>query len=49
MICHGYDLQEFISNHIKYYYDNYHGYWVGLHETGGKNWIWVDGRNDTLR
>lgn len=42
------DLQEFINNHTKYYYDKYHGYWIGLNETN-KNWLWVDGRNDTLR
>ncbi|XP_038566652.1 natural killer cells antigen CD94 isoform X7 [Micropterus salmoides] len=40
--------QEFINNHTKYYYDKYHGYWIGLNETN-KNWLWVDGRNDTLR
>ncbi|KAK9514232.1 hypothetical protein VZT92_027712 [Zoarces viviparus] len=40
--------QEFISNHIKYYYDNCHGYWLGLYKTEDNNWVWVDGRNDTL-
>ncbi|KAM4567912.1 natural killer cells antigen CD94-like [Fundulus diaphanus] len=43
------DLQEqiFVSNHTKYYHDEYHGYWLGLRETGN-NWMWVDGRDDTL-
>ncbi|XP_018555383.1 C-type lectin domain family 4 member A isoform X1 [Lates calcarifer] len=41
--------QEFISNHTKYYYDKFHGYWMGLQQTADKNWFWVDGRNDTLR
>ncbi|KAF1388324.1 hypothetical protein PFLUV_G00089020 [Perca fluviatilis] len=40
--------QEFISNHTEFYYDQVHGYWLGLHENKD-NWVWVDGRNDTLR
>ncbi|XP_067366815.1 dromaiocalcin-2-like [Channa argus] len=40
--------QEFVSNNTKYYYDNYHGYWVGLNQTADNNWVWVDGHNDTL-
>ncbi|XP_034553452.1 C-type lectin domain family 4 member C-like [Notolabrus celidotus] len=40
--------QEFISQHIKYYYDSFHGYWLGLHESDNKKWQWVDGRNDSL-
>ncbi|KAM4736465.1 C-type lectin domain family 17, member A-like [Anableps anableps] len=40
--------QEFVSNHTKYYFDNYHGYWLGLQETNN-TWIWVDGHEDTLR
>lgn len=40
--------QEFISNHTEYYFDNFHGYWLGLYETEDNNWVWVDGRNDTL-
>ncbi|XP_023262945.1 C-type lectin domain family 4 member A-like isoform X1 [Seriola lalandi dorsalis] len=40
--------QEFIANHSKYYYDRYHGYWIGLHQTSDTDWLWVDGRNDTL-
>ncbi|XP_027868964.1 natural killer cells antigen CD94-like [Xiphophorus couchianus] len=39
--------QEFVSNHTKYYYDNDHGYWMGLQQTNN-NWIWVDGQRDTL-
>ncbi|XP_061574517.1 natural killer cells antigen CD94-like isoform X2 [Cololabis saira] len=43
------DLQEmeFISNHTKFYYDKFHGFWIGLQEIN-KNWVWTDGRNDTL-
>ncbi|KAK5892098.1 hypothetical protein CesoFtcFv8_012512 [Champsocephalus esox] len=40
--------QEFISNHTKYYYDKFHGYWLGLDKTNNKDWGWIDGRNDTL-
>ncbi|XP_039974254.1 C-type lectin domain family 12 member B-like isoform X2 [Xiphias gladius] len=40
--------QEFISNHIEYYYDKYHGYWFGLHQTADKTWLWVNGHNETL-
>ncbi|KAL6109679.1 clec1b [Pungitius sinensis] len=40
--------QEFISNHSRSYYDRYHGYWLGLRKVQDKNWVWVDGRNDTL-
>ncbi|MEQ2295566.1 hypothetical protein AMECASPLE_015775 [Ameca splendens] len=44
------DLQEqvFVSSKTETYYDQFHGYWLGLQETN-KNWIWVDGHNDTLR
>lgn len=42
------DEQKFISNHSTYYYDSEHGYWFGLQLEDGKNWLWVDGRNDTL-
>ncbi|XP_023187305.1 dromaiocalcin-1-like [Xiphophorus maculatus] len=39
--------QEFLSKQIKYYYDEYHGYWLGLREINNR-WVWTDGRNDTL-
>ncbi|CAK6958933.1 natural killer cells antigen CD94-like [Scomber scombrus] len=41
--------QEFISNHTKSYSGIYHGYWIGLQENDEHNWLWVDGRNDTLQ
>ncbi|KAK5612671.1 hypothetical protein CRENBAI_009080 [Crenichthys baileyi] len=40
--------QEFVSSNTETYHDEFHGYWLGLQETN-KNWIWVDGHNDTLR
>ncbi|XP_068425880.1 C-type lectin domain family 4 member D-like [Clinocottus analis] len=40
--------QTFLTNHIKFYYDKYHGYWLGLHENQDNNWVWVDGKNATL-
>ncbi|KAM4581426.1 regenerating islet-derived protein 4-like isoform 2-T2 [Odontesthes bonariensis] len=43
--------QEFISEHIESYYDENHGYHIGLrNQTNqqGDNWVWVDGRADTL-
>ncbi|KAF7647286.1 hypothetical protein LDENG_00174790 [Lucifuga dentata] len=43
------EQQTFIKNHIHYYYDKWHGYWIGLHLSDDKNWRWVDGSNDTLR
>ncbi|CAI5661693.1 unnamed protein product [Oreochromis niloticus] len=39
--------QEFLSSHITYYYDKYHGYFIGLQKIGN-NWVWIDGHNDTL-
>ncbi|XP_075322955.1 natural killer cells antigen CD94-like isoform X2 [Odontesthes bonariensis] len=39
--------QEFISKNIKSYYSD-HGYWIGLKESNG-NFIWIDGRTDTLQ
>ncbi|XP_017164774.1 C-type lectin domain family 4 member G-like isoform X2 [Poecilia reticulata] len=39
--------QEFISNRTDFYFDENHGYWLGLNQTGG-SWVWVDGRVDTL-
>ncbi|XP_070822068.1 C-type lectin domain family 12 member B-like [Chaetodon trifascialis] len=41
--------QEFISNNTKFYFDKFHGFWLGLNDTGANNWVWLDGRNDTLR
>ncbi|XP_029360763.1 asialoglycoprotein receptor 2-like [Echeneis naucrates] len=40
--------QEFIASHIKFYYDNFHGYWIGLRKNAEGNWTWVDRRSDTL-
>ncbi|MEQ2286111.1 hypothetical protein AMECASPLE_038775 [Ameca splendens] len=40
--------QEFICNHTKFYYDKWHGYWMGLQQINN-NWIWLDGHNDSLR
>ncbi|XP_063344255.1 C-type lectin domain family 12 member B-like [Pelmatolapia mariae] len=39
--------QEFLSSHITYYHDDYHGYFIGLQKTAN-NWVWIDGHNDTL-
>ncbi|KAJ0000565.1 hypothetical protein NQD34_012407 [Periophthalmus magnuspinnatus] len=39
--------QEFIHDHIKYYYDHYHGYWIGLSDQD-QHWVWDDGQVDTL-
>ncbi|XP_032414351.1 C-type lectin domain family 12 member B-like isoform X2 [Xiphophorus hellerii] len=39
--------QKFVSNHTKFYYDIFHGYWMGLQQTNN-TWTWVDGRRDTL-
>lgn len=44
----GFDSQEFISNHTKFYYDKAHGYWMGLQQNREEQWVWLDGRNDTL-
>ncbi|XP_035984333.1 dromaiocalcin-1-like [Fundulus heteroclitus] len=40
--------QEFLSNHSTYYYDDHHGYWLGLRKVNNI-WQWPDGRHDTLR
>lgn len=43
------DEQEFISNHTKFYYDEYHGYWIGLGTTAlNQGWSWTDGSNLTI-
>lgn len=38
-------FQKFIMSHAEYYYDNYHGYWVGLYKRNN-TWVWIDGRKD---
>ncbi|KAK5598429.1 hypothetical protein CRENBAI_011354 [Crenichthys baileyi] len=40
--------QKFVSNLSSYYFDEWHGYWLGLREVNS-NWTWVDGRIDTLK
>ncbi|XP_060936942.1 C-type lectin domain family 4 member G-like [Limanda limanda] len=40
--------QEFINKHTKYYFDLHHAYWMGLRKNEDNNWIWLDGRNETL-
>ncbi|XP_005816425.3 C-type lectin domain family 4 member G-like [Xiphophorus maculatus] len=39
--------QEFVSKHVKSYFDIQWGYWLGLQQTNN-TWTWVDGRVDTL-
>ncbi|XP_017295580.1 C-type lectin domain family 4 member G [Kryptolebias marmoratus] len=39
--------QEFVSNHSKYYFDKWHGYWLGLQKINNI-WVWVDEHNDAL-
>ncbi|RVE63196.1 hypothetical protein OJAV_G00165390 [Oryzias javanicus] len=39
--------QRFIKSRIEYYYDRWHGYWIGLQRINN-NWIWVDNSRDTL-
>ncbi|XP_058253066.1 asialoglycoprotein receptor 2 [Hemibagrus wyckioides] len=34
--------QEFITQHISFYYDQYHGYWIGLSKNNN-TWIWITG------
>jgi len=36
-------IQEFINQHTEPYYDNYHGYWIGLSEKQGDTWVWTNG------
>ncbi|XP_023819630.1 low affinity immunoglobulin epsilon Fc receptor-like isoform X1 [Oryzias latipes] len=38
--------QTFIKSKVQYYYDTWHGYWIGLQKVN--NWIWVDGSPDNL-
>ncbi|XP_041844295.1 C-type lectin domain family 4 member F-like isoform X2 [Melanotaenia boesemani] len=44
------DLQEqkFIGQNTKYYFDEFHGYWMGL-QNNGTTWVWIDGHKDTLQ
>ncbi|XP_043974287.1 natural killer cells antigen CD94-like [Gambusia affinis] len=39
--------QEFVNKHIKYYYSENHGYWIGLQQVNN-TWTWVTGPVDTL-
>ncbi|XP_028281028.1 uncharacterized protein LOC114448325 [Parambassis ranga] len=49
VVVDGLKEQEFLRNHSKWYYDNDHGFWLGLQKTHGTGtWTWIDGRNDTL-
>lgn len=42
-------MQEFISNHTKYYNDDVHGYWMGLSNKNAiGTWTWIDGSNMTV-
>ncbi|XP_076136991.1 asialoglycoprotein receptor 2-like isoform X2 [Alosa pseudoharengus] len=38
--------QAFINNYTTYYYDIWHGYWIGLSKIQGQ-WQWVDGSDLT--
>ncbi|XP_041649742.1 C-type lectin domain family 4 member A-like isoform X2 [Cheilinus undulatus] len=49
VVIDSFEEQEFISKHIKFYHDEFHGFWLGLYESEDKVWQWLDGRNDTLR
>ncbi|CAL1612214.1 unnamed protein product [Knipowitschia caucasica] len=40
--------QEFLHKHIQFYYDKFHGYWMGLSQQKNLSWVWEDGRQDTL-
>ncbi|XP_035601856.1 C-type lectin domain family 4 member F-like isoform X3 [Oncorhynchus keta] len=41
--------QEFILNNTQAYYDEDHGYWIGLTDIAEDGqWLWVDGRNQNL-
>ncbi|XP_037532459.1 C-type lectin domain family 4 member G-like [Nematolebias whitei] len=39
--------QQFVGNLTKFYLDEWHGFWLGLRNVNN-NWVWVDGRTDTL-
>ncbi|KAK7147271.1 hypothetical protein R3I94_009949 [Phoxinus phoxinus] len=34
--------QEFINQHTEFYYDAYHGYWIGLYKKMGLTWVWTN-------
>ncbi|XP_045073194.1 C-type lectin domain family 4 member F-like [Coregonus clupeaformis] len=41
--------QEFILNNTQAYYDEDHGYWIGLTDIAEDGqWLWVDGRHQNL-
>ncbi|KAK2810396.1 hypothetical protein Q5P01_000402 [Channa striata] len=48
-VIHNLQEQEFVTNNTKFYFDQWHGYFLGLFQTADKNWVWVDGHNDTLQ
>ncbi|XP_076844595.1 oxidized low-density lipoprotein receptor 1-like isoform X2 [Brachyhypopomus gauderio] len=35
--------QEFINQNAPNYFDEYHGYWIGLSLTNEKKWVWTNG------
>uniref|UniRef100_A0A671RK39 C-type lectin domain-containing protein n=1 Tax=Sinocyclocheilus anshuiensis TaxID=1608454 RepID=A0A671RK39_9TELE len=35
--------QEFINQQTESYYDEYHGYWIGLSEKKEETWVWTTG------
>ncbi|RVE63198.1 hypothetical protein OJAV_G00165410 [Oryzias javanicus] len=47
VVINNHEEQTFIKNRIEYYYDEWHGYWIGLRRINN-NWIWVDNSQDTL-
>ncbi|RVE63192.1 hypothetical protein OJAV_G00165350 [Oryzias javanicus] len=48
VVISSHEEQRFIKNRIEYYFDIWHGYWIGLRRINN-NWIWVDNSQDTLR
>ncbi|RVE63197.1 hypothetical protein OJAV_G00165400 [Oryzias javanicus] len=47
VVISSHEEQTFIKNRIEYYYDEWHGYWIGLQRINN-NWTWVDNSQDTL-
>ncbi|KAF7226530.1 transcript variant X2 [Nothobranchius furzeri] len=41
--------QEFISTYSAYYFDQWHGYWLGLNNLTNSKWIWIDQHEDNLK